>query len=216
MVGDLRDVCFKDIGRHPFLNAVGIPTRRYAQEQVAAQILAQVFSIAEGHGYARTRHFDLQRMFKEHTRLGQDPRKHIERVRKVMDLLHRALSNPEILKNRALTVSAVLMALELKIDDRDAASRLAKFLEEFLCRLRWQLKKDLDFDDAYRPLIDFNRYITQASVEKPAAEGRATFLMDHYRYWEKTGRIKGDEKYRGNPSEECRKPNNETLPESDA
>ena len=43
MVGDLKNVCFAELGDHPFLRGTRIPTRRFAQEQVAAQIFAQVF-----------------------------------------------------------------------------------------------------------------------------------------------------------------------------
>ena len=60
MMGDLRDRCFDGLGEHPFLAGTNIPTRRYAREQVAAQIVAQIFELDESGGYARTRHFDLQ------------------------------------------------------------------------------------------------------------------------------------------------------------
>ena len=76
MVGELRDVCFDDLGRHSFLESTNVPTRRYSREQLAAQILLQVFSIEQSrqegtpHEYARTRHFDLQRFFKDCTILN--------------------------------------------------------------------------------------------------------------------------------------------------
>ena len=63
MVGDLRDECFEGLGKHKFLRQTNIPTRRYAQEQVAAQILAQIFSLLESGTFTRTRHIDLQRQF---------------------------------------------------------------------------------------------------------------------------------------------------------
>ena len=45
MVGEMRDLCFDSnrIGKHPFLDTLRIPTRRFAKEQVAAQVIAQVF-----------------------------------------------------------------------------------------------------------------------------------------------------------------------------
>ena len=74
MVGDLRDACFAPdrMGHHPFLEDTRIPTRRFAKEQVAAQILAQVFSIQVDKEFTRTRHFDLQRLFKEHRLLTDE------------------------------------------------------------------------------------------------------------------------------------------------
>ena len=44
MIGEMRDICFKRFVNNPFLAKINIPTRRYARQQVAAQILAQVFS----------------------------------------------------------------------------------------------------------------------------------------------------------------------------
>ena len=72
MVGALRDICFRELGRHPFLAGINVPTRRYSREQLASQIMGQVFALeaskkAERKEYVRTRHFDLQRLFKEHT-----------------------------------------------------------------------------------------------------------------------------------------------------
>ena len=70
MVGEIRNVCFDQIGQHDFLRDVNIPTRRYAREQLASQIASQVFSVEKSRQegaeieYARTRHFDLQGFFK--------------------------------------------------------------------------------------------------------------------------------------------------------
>ena len=71
MMGELRKRCFDELGKHPFLEGTNIPTRRYAQEQVAAQIIAQIFSLDESSNYTRTRHFDLQSLFKDHSALGK-------------------------------------------------------------------------------------------------------------------------------------------------
>ncbi len=74
MVGDMRNECFDadGLGKHAFLDATDIPTRRFARQQVAAQILAQVFSLHETEEYRRTRHFDLQNFFKQHRSLGDE------------------------------------------------------------------------------------------------------------------------------------------------
>jgi hypothetical protein len=53
MVGDIRDICFGELGQHQFLEGVKIPTRRYSKEQVLAQILAQVFELKQSREYTR-------------------------------------------------------------------------------------------------------------------------------------------------------------------
>lgn len=204
MVGDLRDLCFGRLGEHSFLEEIGIPTRRFAKEQLSAQILAQVFSIEEADEYTRTRHVDLQRLFKKHTSLSERHQDYVERVEEILTLLDDALEDQSILRNRALTVSAVLVAWKLDIDSNDEALELAAFLDEFLCRLHWQLDKGLDFDDEFRELVDFNRDVTQASVEQYAVRRRTDKMIEYYKYWTDKNQIIGDDDYDGHPGEECR------------
>jgi hypothetical protein len=208
MVGDIRDVCFGDLGQHPFLDGVRIPTRRYSKEQVLAQILAQVFSLQRKEGYARTRHFDLQRFFKDYATLGPLQKGWIKEAKTALDALAKAFENPSIFRNRAITVSVVILAWKLGMTNPSVAKRYASFIEEFLCRLNWQLDKDLEYDPEYRYLLDFQRHVTQASVEKPAVEARAIALEAEYESWTSKHAFTGDQKYYkrtgGKPGVECR------------
>ncbi len=210
MVGEMRDACFAagGIGQHPFLTEVKMPTRRYSKEQVAAQILAQVFSFKETEGYTRTRHFDLQRLFKEHSRLTLEQRKWIEDVTETMGVLNSAFEGRDILRNKAMTLSTVLLAWKRKITTQRDAVAYREFVAEFLCRLRWQLRKGLDVDKEYRYLTDFQRHITQASVEKSAVESREATLNEEYERWTNTTELKGDAEFRQasglDPARACR------------
>ncbi len=55
MIGQLRDECYEEgrLGSHSFLAGTGMPTRRYAREHVAAQIVAQFFPWRRAGAYAR-------------------------------------------------------------------------------------------------------------------------------------------------------------------
>jgi hypothetical protein len=211
MVGDMRDVCFdKDsLSKHPFLEDIGIPTRRYSKEQVAAQLLAQVFALARTGEYTRTRHFDLQRFFKEYSSLSSDDKKLISEVRLTLDALQGAFEDRSILRNRAITISVVLMAWRFKLLKASKAREFAEFVQEFVCRLKWQVEKGLDVDDEYRYLIDFQRHVTQASVEKPAVQARAMTLESEYALWTTKRVLAGDPEFKARtklrPSDECRK-----------
>lgn len=211
MVGDMRDVCFQKDGlsKHPFLDDIGIPTRRYAKEQVAAQILAQVFAVARTGEYTRTRHFDLQRFFKEYSSLDPNDKKLVSEVRLTLDALQSAFADRSILRNRAITISVVLMAWKFKLSKGPKVRAFAEFVQEFLCRLKWQVEKGLDVDDEYRYLIDFQRHVTQASVEKPAVQARAMTLESEYALWITKHVLAGDPDFKARtklrPSEECRK-----------
>ena len=123
MAGEMRDECFGPggLGHHPFLGATDIPIRRFAREQVAAQILAQVFSLKYSEDFRRTRHFDLQNFFKDHRSLNDEQRSLIGDVHNVLDLLHEPFEDSRVLRNRAITVSTVLLARKVNIATQDEA-----------------------------------------------------------------------------------------------
>ena len=210
MVGDLRDECFDGLGTHAFLENTNIPTRRFAREQVAAQILAQIFSLEEQNSYTRTRHFDLQRIFKQNSKFNYEQRELVERVEQLFELLQEAFKGVRLLRNRAITVSTVLLAWELEINSPSQASRLARFIEEFLLRLSWQVRKRLLADQEYHYLLEFQRHITQASAERSSVDARADLLEAGFDRWKKSGDIEGDDEWMSNhpgknPSVESRK-----------
>lgn len=199
MVGELRDVCFKDIGKHAFFKRTRIPTRRYANEQVAAQLLVQAlsrFKPGDEADYTRTRHFDLQTAFKQSLTLTPEERAIVDRTRTTLDLLASAFDESNPLRNRAITVSVVLLALELDVTDEDAARQLADFINGFVCRLQWQIKKGVDIDDEYRHLLRFQRHLTQASVEKAAVKERSEILKQEFEHWKTAHAYTGDDAYR--------------------
>ena len=195
MMGELRNECFDvhGIGSHSFLEALGIPTRRYAKEQLAAQILAQVFTLESDNEYTRTRHYDLQRLFKQHVEMDETRRAIVRRVRELLDLLNEAFENAGVLRNRAIAVSTVLLAWKNDVKTEGQAARFAEFIGVLQERLRYQIGKGLDVDTEYRYLVDFQRDITQASVEKPAVERRARVMQDEYDRWLESGKLRGDE-----------------------
>lgn len=210
MVGEIRDVCFEDggLGQHPFLEMIKIPTRRYSKEQVAAQILAQAFARKETGEYTKTRHFDLQRFFKAHSTLDDERQGWVQEITATLHLLANVFKDLSIIRSRAITVSTVLFAWMVQLDEAEAKV-YAAFVKEFLWRLKWQVQKGLDVDPEYRYLIDFQRHVTQASVEKPAVQARAEVLAAGFDFWKGKGRITGDEEYsartKSNPVKECRK-----------
>ena len=192
MVGDLRNECFDELGKHPFLEETNIPTRRFAREQVAAQILAQIFSSLESGTYARTRHIDLQRQFKLKNRLDDEQRETVERVSKLFDLLGPAFQGLNVLRNRAITVSSVLLAWKRGIETPAEAANLASFVDEFIHRLGWQLGKGLAVDQEYHYLTEFQRNVTQASAESSAVAARAQTLEEEFTRWLDTNKLRGD------------------------
>ena len=94
-----------------------------------------------------------------------------------MTLLDEAFDDLSILRSRALIVSVVLLAWELGVSERVKAESVTAFVKEFLCRLYWQVKKGIHIDLEYADLLEFQRHVTQASVERAAVTARAQMLM---------------------------------------
>jgi hypothetical protein len=210
MIGDIRNVCFERLKDHPFLQAVGIPTRRYAKEQLAAQAMLQIFSFKLTGEYTRARHFDLQRFFKENADLDEPRQQWVEDVIGMLDLLGRSFDEAALLRSRAIAVSVVLLAWRLGLRTEAEGGRVAKFMDEFICRVSWQVQKgrELDADGEYRYLFDFQRHVTQASVEKAAVTNRAVLLEREWEAWRARHAFTGDAAFRKrtgiDPSEACR------------
>jgi hypothetical protein len=201
MVGGMRDVLFDSdlIGHHPFLDRVKIPTRRFAKEQAAAQVLLQVFAHAETGEFARARHFDLQRFVKEHADVTE-AHPLIQEVARTMDALQDAVGSVgDLLRNRAIAVTVILFAWVRRFaDDPEQLREYIRFLDTFLLRLRWQVGKMKDFeaDARYDYLVEFQRHVTQASVEKPAVARRQAILDREFDRWIESGDLTGDAEFK--------------------
>lgn len=195
MVGVMRDCLFKspELGQHPFLGRVGVPSRRFARELIAAQVMLEVSAKAESGDFARARHFDLQRYVKQHAD-EVDPR--VEEVVPTLNALEEHA--PELgkrLGNRAICVSVIVAAWELEIrDNPDLAREYGVFVEAFLDRLAGQVEKMKEFkpDPHYDYLVTFQRHLTQAAVEKPAIRYRHGILMREFALWSGNGKLTGD------------------------
>ncbi len=213
MVGEMRDLCFDDerIGKHPFLESLSIPIRRFAKEQVAAQLVAQVFSLSTDDEFTRARHVELQRFFKRNAEIPPAAQAWIESLRRTFDTLLMVFTeNGQRLTNRAIAVSVVLFAWTNEMyQDEQLARTYAAFVRTFLRRLKWQLAKEYAMDEEYGYLVEFQRHVTQAAVEKPALRGRHRTIAELFTLWRTSGEIRGDATFRergvGDPDDLCQR-----------
>ena len=203
MVGELRDICFDRLANNPFLGAIQIPTRRYAREQLAAQITAQIFALERSREsrrnreFVRIRHMDLQRHFKQYQQVSEQAKEWIAQLEVVMNRLADQLIALPTLTSRSLVLSVVLLAYERRSENQDDLRQLARFLTQFVERLKWAISevgKGHGIDERYHYLIEFRKHLTQASAEKSAVAARTQRLEQSLDYWLKTGgRLEGDE-----------------------
>lgn len=200
MVGGMRDILFESerVGGHPFFELVRIPTRRFAKELTAAQVVLQAFSRRETGSFTRARHPDLQRFVKTNEGATEsDPI--VAEIAQTLDALYEHAGDVgEILRNRAMTVSVVLLAWERTL--YATPSRVAEFrsfLDAFIARLRWQVDnmKRFAVDDRYEYLVEFQRHLTQAAVERPAVTRRHELLSREFDRWLAGSQLTGDAEY---------------------
>ncbi len=192
MQGDMRDLCFERLAEHEFVNNIGIPMRRFAIQQVAAQFLCEIYSLEETEAFRRIRHFDLQKFFKQKFHMSDKDKGIAEKVDAFLTELRVVFTDDlALLRNRALTVSLVLLAWV----NRGQLHNLPPFLRHFTQRLNEQLEKIKNLeavDDEYRWLIEFQQDVTQASVEKPAVTRRHEILSAELKRFVDKGKIQGD------------------------
>ena len=198
MVGAMRDVIFADngIGKHPFFDCVRIPTRRYARELTAAQVLLQMFSIYENREFSRARHVELQRFLKQYEEL--DPNHPlIDDARDTLNVMSKGSEGAaNYLRNRAVTVSLILLAWQRNVASQDLnIETFWGFVIAFMDRLRAQVDrmKSFNVDRKYLHLVEFQRHLTQAAVERPAINRRQEILSASLDQWLKDGTLEGDQ-----------------------
>lgn len=196
MVGALRNVIFlpDGLGSHPFLERASVPTRRFAIQQIAAQLVMQATSFHRRESFTRTRHVDLQRFFKEQFNLDPDVDDVVHELQDVLDRLEAAGDDwAGLLRNRAITVSLVLLAWVRHRDGQFDADEFARFATRFVADLAEkatamrELRPDVQSSQAY--LIDFQRHVTQAAVEKYAVEQRHAILVRQFEAFRTSGHL---------------------------
>ena len=201
MVGAMRDVVFENdaVGKHPFFEWVRIPNRRYAKELTAAQVLLQIFSFSKTGEFARARHVELQRFLKEHEDLDDVANSLIAEATNTLNAINEGVADAaDYLRNRAVTVSLILLAWRLEVAGGGLpADRFWAFATVLMGRLAWQVEKMKAFnvDQEYQHLVDFQRHLTQAAVERVALTRRHEILSKSLDQWLVNETLEGDEEY---------------------
>lgn len=204
MSGDMRNFVFSDlpngIKNHSFFNSIDIRYRRYAKEQIAAQIALNYFSLHERGEFARSRYVDLQLFFKE--KRGSQP-KDIElknNIKGILDNISEFLEEGiGVIQNRAIAVTTFLYAAHLiENNEADKLTKFKSFLIDFVATLKWQVKEhhNLRAAEEYRSMLTgFQNYVTQAAGESYAIRNRHNFIKDYFEHYYESGEIKGDSQY---------------------
>ncbi|MFN0157352.1 MAG: hypothetical protein ACKVRP_04680, partial [Bacteroidota bacterium] len=175
-----------------------IRDRRFAREQVAAQIMINVFSKKETDEFHRSRYIDLQDFFKQKESFSTLDKKLVSEIKTNLKATSQSLDNRlKYINNRAMAVSVYLVANDLiQQGKKSELNSFAVFLVKFLRTLKWQVQLGLDMNREYRELLNFQTSITQAAGEKTAIEKRHNFLKEYFNMFKKEKCIKGDKEFK--------------------
>ena len=134
----------------------------------------------------RARYDDLKDFFKEKYNLDKKD-KNLIRIREVLKMMDEAFGEKaKGISSRAVAVSAYLFVEGLFVNDE--VGLMPQFVDFYLTLLE-EIKSNLELLTSYdKPtnrtiLEEFQKYISQASVEPYAIERRNLFLGDAFKYY---------------------------------
>jgi hypothetical protein len=198
MTGDMRNWIFYTVVKHDFFNKIEIRKRRFAKEQVAAQIALNAFSRRNNGGFQRSRYTDLQDFFKRYSSFSSNDKKLTKEIEGNFGVIVKYFDDKlKYINNRAIAVSLYLFVSELIEQGKEEEVKVfVEFLVTFLKTLRWQIPKGVEMDSAYYDLLKFQTNITQAAGEKTAIQKRHDFLNEYFYFYNQEGGIIGDKEYK--------------------
>lgn len=198
MTGDMRNWIFFTVVKHDFFKKIRIPQRRFAREQVAAQIALNAFSKRDNGSFQRSRYNDLQEFFKRYNKFSPDDKKLTKEIENIFEIIVKYFGNRlKHVNNRAIAVSIYLFVSEMIEDGREVEIKeFVGFFIKFLKTLKWQIPKGVEMNEAYYDLLKFQTNITQAAGEKTSIQKRHDFLNEYFHFYKEKGLIKGDKEYK--------------------
>ncbi len=210
MVGWMKEQVFNRISPMTYFSQLGVPYRRYAKEQVAAQILLQAISLRKKKDFSRARFQDLQGFILAYQKEDKELSSHVSEAEKLLKELAIASREKGLrIGNRATAVSFFCFFFR-RIDETEYA-KFASMLKEIDLCIKWQNSRgDVreQWDVEYSLLVEFRVNLTQAAVEPYAIKGRDGVLERLFHEYRLSGRLIGDDewqsKHQGKSPEEER------------
>ncbi|MDA2912797.1 DUF262 domain-containing protein [Acidobacteriia bacterium AH_259_A11_L15] len=194
--GAIRDFIYREMGKDaPFLRHTKLSEKRFSRQFALAQICINSFRRWETGDFVRARYDDLEDFFKENYDLNRRD-KNLLRIRQVLTIMDEHFGDQaQSISSRAVAISAYLFVEGLYLEKkRGRIPKFAKFYVKLLADVKDNLKLLSRFRQPTNPTIleEFQKYISQASVEPYAIKRRNRFLeraFEHYLAPRTKGRI---------------------------
>jgi hypothetical protein len=185
--GTLRDFIYKEMGKEaPFLRHTNLSEKRFSRQFTLAQICINSFARSETGDFVRARYDDLEDFFKEKYNLDKRD-ENLVRIREVLKVMDKHFGGEaNAISSRAMAVSAYLFVEGLYV--RKESRHMPQFVRFFLTLLD-EIKNNLKLLSEFREptnatiLEEFQKYISQASVEPYAIKRRDQFLEKAFKHF---------------------------------
>lgn len=186
--GTIRDFIYKEIGnKGPFFKYTSLSENRFSRPFTLAQICINSFAKAKSDGeFVRARLQDIADFFEENHNIDEND-ENLVRVRQVLKLLDKAFKeSASFISSRAVAVTAYLYADELF---RKKKSEQILEFTKFYLKLLKEIKRGMDrirnYEKPRNPTVleEFQRYVTQASVEAYSIKRRHDFIDKAFQYF---------------------------------
>ena len=186
-MGTIRDFVYKEMGKEtPFLRRTKLSEKRFSRQFTLAQISINSFSRNKSGDFVRARYDDLEEFFKDEYNLDKSD-SNLNRIRAVLKNMEKCFgSKAESITSRAVAVSAYLFCEELYVQKKPSQiEEFAEFYVKLLGEIRDNLGLLSKFKKPTNPgvLEEFQKYISQASVESYAIKRRHLFLEKAFKYF---------------------------------
>jgi hypothetical protein len=185
--GTIRDFVYKEMGKDaPFLKHTNLSEKRFSRQFTLAQICINSFSRHETGDFVRARYDNLEEFFKEKYNLDRKD-DNLVRIREVLVLMDEQFGEKaQSISSRAVAVSCYLFMEELyQKDEERFMPRFVEFYITLLEQIKDNLKLLSGYEKPTNPTIleEFQKYISQASVEPHAIKRRNLFLQRAFKHY---------------------------------
>jgi hypothetical protein len=170
----------------PFLKHTNLSEKRYSRQFTLAQICINSFSKKQEGQFVRARYDDLADFFADNYSLGKNDENFV-RIRKTLQLLNKGFgADAQNISSRAIAVTAYLFAEHLFLTKKSSqVKRFAGFYVKLLHEIRDDLERLTKYQQPKNRLVleNFQKHVTQASVEPSAIRRRHEFVEKAFNYY---------------------------------
>jgi hypothetical protein len=190
LTGGMRDFVFAEKGQDaPFLRNTKLSEKRYSRQFTLAQICINSFSRNETGQFVRARFDDLEDFFKDNYGIDKG-NENLRRIRKTLGVLDKGFgSRAEVVSSRAVAVTIYLFAEESLLTKKLSRVRaFAEFTVELLDTIKDDLTRLTKYDSPKNRFVldNFQKHVTQASVEPFAIRRRHEFIAKAFAHYLKS------------------------------